>query len=316
MRNGAIYVGSDAEIKFERSSKEANAILLRESINQSKDSFSFDFADSVLQKGDKVRITRIDEKSGGGYKDLILEEGSEGNNTQAFVHVDMVGRVTLYRTLQEAITSEGLNSLPLTKGATNAWESAVDSIEDYFQTITIKIIETGFRPFAKCTDYTVTTNRDTIDVTTLGEYFYKQWENGLIQGQGVVTALWDEKIVMGECGDPYVESRGDEVAAYFAKLILRIQIGSGFKAKFYLRSRDLEREPLEDRWAVYWAADCVCTNVAVDARPDQLLQTRIEFVTTGLFQLEIKSVPSSIAIATEAGDSLDRESDEGNLLTN
>ena len=184
----------------------------------------------------------------------------------------------------------------------------------FFQNVEISVIEQGFRPFAKCLDYSLTTNRDTIDVTVLGEQFHKQWESGLIGGQGTVTAIWDEAVVMAPCGDPYVATQGDEVAAYFAKLILRIQIGAGFRGKFFLRRPDPEREPEEDRPSVYWQADCVCTSVAVEATPDAFLRARIEFVTTGIFQLEIRSPDATDSLETQTGLLLEREGDAGLLL--
>ena len=90
---------------------------------------------------------------------------------------------------------------------------------------------------------------------------------------------------------PLHDRRTNELAAYFAKLILRIEVGAGFTGKFYLKPRDNQRQPPEDRWGVWWQADCVCTNVAVQATADALLQARIEFVTTGRFQLEIAARP-------------------------
>lgn len=314
-RGGAIYLGNDAEIEFERTSVKTYGKILRENIAPAPNRWSFDYADSVLQTGDRVRIIRTDKRVNGGYKKLILLEGETDNNAQFFVYVDLLGRIYCYKKLIDSLTKEGKDALELTKGSTSQWEQ--DSANnDWYQSVSIEIIEQGFRPFAKCNDYQLTTSKDTIDVTTLGEYFYKQYENGLIGGQGTVTAIWDEQAIENTgCPDPYVKTGGDELSAYFAKLILRIQIGAGFRGRFYLRTRDDDREPDADRWAVYWQADCVCTNVAVQAMPGEMLQTRIEFVTTGLFQLEISDRRVESSIETESGLLLSREGDAGLLLT-
>lgn len=321
MKSGAIYVGNAAYIEFERTSETTNAQFLRENMNTTTNRWSFDFADSVLQTGDRIRISRMDKTESGGYKNLVLVDGSTGNNVEAFCYVDMIGRIRLYRTFADSMDAskggsagDGDGALSLTKGTTSEWERNDDG--DYYQNIKLEVIEQGYRPFAKCSEYTITTNRDTIDVTTLGEYFYKQWENGLIQGQGTVTAMWDTLVLEDNgCGDPYANTSGDELAAYFAKLILRIQIGAGFRGRFYLKQADPDREPEGDQYAVYWQADCVCTNVAIEARPDQIIQSRIEFVTTGLFQLEIGDTRSEIALAA-GGAMLEREGDAGLILTN
>lgn len=316
-KGGAIYLGNDAEIEFERRSLKTHGILKRENISTSSNRWSLDFADSILQTGDRVRITRTDKNSSGGYKNLILGDNQSSNSWEFFVYVDFLGRISTYNTLLNALNNQGANSLALTQGSTNDWEQPTSG--DYFQNIDIEVIEQGFRPFAKCNDYQLTTSKDTIDVTTLGEHFYKQYENGLIGGQGTVTAIWDEKALTpgdNECGDPYVQSAGDELSAYFAKLILRIQIGAGFRGRFYLRKRDPERQPESDRWAVFWQADCVCTNVAVQAVPDQMIQTRIEFVTTGLFQLEVLNQGEPQPLTTEDDLLLEREGSAGLILTN
>lgn len=327
-RGGAIYLGNDAEIEFERRSLKTYGRIFRENINEEANRWSFDYADSVLITGDRIRITRTDRDEEGGRKPLILQSnfltapalvrnGADSSNSwEFFVYVDLLGRIYGYETLAESLTLKGADALPLTQGFTDEWERT-DANADYFQRVEIQIIEQGFRPFAKCNEYTLTTNRDTIDVTTLGEYFYKQYENGLIQGQGTVTAIFDEQALVQEgCQDPYVDTpAGDELSAYFAKLVLRIQIGAGFRGRFYLRTRDDDRTPDEDRWAVYWQAECVCTNVAIQALPGAMLQTRIEFVTTGLFQLEIADRGFSSILQTEDELFLEREGDAGLLLT-
>lgn len=314
-RGGAIYLGNDAEIEFERTSVKTYGRILRENISATSNRWSFDYADSVLQTGDRVRVTRTDKSSGGGYDNLILRTGHTSNNWEFFVYVDLLGRIYCYDNLADSLTKEGSDAIDLSRGSTTDWERDSDN-NDYYQNVEIQIIEQGFRPFAKCNDYTLTTSKDTIDVTTLGEYFYKQYENGLIGGQGTVTAIWDEQALTNEgCPDPYIKTDGDELSAYFAKLILRIQIGAGFRGRFYLRTRDDDRKPDNDRWAVYWQADCVCTNVAVQALPGAMLQTRIEFVTTGLFQLEISDRRAESNLAAESGLLLEREGDAGLLLT-
>lgn len=327
-KGGAIYLGNDAEIEFERTSVKTHGRILRENVTTSANRWSFDYADSVLTTGDRIRVTRTDKGSGevapsavdlrnlgGGYKDLVLKDGHYSNNWEFFVYVDLLGRIYCYSTLADSLTKEGADAIDLSKGSTTDWERDSDN-SDYYQNIEIQVIEQGFRPLAKCNDYTLTTSKDTIDVTTLGEYFYKQYENGLIGGQGNVTAIWDEQALANEgCDDPYIKTPGDELSAYFAKLILRIQIGAGFRGRFYLRTRDDERDPDSDRWAVYWQADCVCTNVAVQALPGTMLQTRIEFVTTGLFQLEISDRRAETSLAAQSGLLLEREGDAGLLLT-
>ena len=312
-KGGAIYLGNDAEIEFERTSVKTYGRIVRENISTSANRWSFDYADSVLTTGDRIRVTRTDKKSGGGYKNLILKKGHNSNSWEFFVYVDLLGRIYCYSTLADSLTKEGTAAIALTKGTTTDWEKEDG---DFYQNIEIQVIEQGFRPLAKCNDYTLTTSKDTIDVTTLGEYFYKQYENGLIGGQGNVTAIWDEQALANEgCDDPYIKTAGDELSAYFAKLILRIQIGAGFRGRFYLRTRDDDRDPDSDRWAVYWQADCVCTNVAVQALPGTMLQTRIEFVTTGLFQLEISDRRAETSLAAQSGLLLEREGDAGLLLT-
>ena len=321
-RNGAIYVGNDAEIEFERRSGRTNAKLLRSNVS-STERFSFDFADSILQTGDRVRISRMDQDANNQLKDLVLQDGvTNSNNIEHYCYVDNLGRIYLYSTLTNALNERGgtTGRIDLTQGSVSDWEQDKDAsgnnVGEPYQRIQLELRDDGFKDLAKCMSYELTTNRDTVDCTVLGKYFYDQWENGLVGGQGTITAIWDDQIVeTTDCQDPYINARTDELAAYFAKLILRIQIGAGFRGKFFLKSRDDERMPSQDKWAVWWQADCVCTNVAVQATPDAFLQARIEFITNGLFQLEISDRRSTTSLANNSGLLLETEGDGGLLLT-
>ena len=96
--------------------------------------------------------------------------------------------------------------------------------------------------------WSFTTNRQAIDLTTLGDEYVQSYEAGLIQGQGTLTALWDDKqnLCSSKKGTPLDNSgRGhpsdgksrmpvkeyDELANYFVQLYIRVSIGAKFKGR-------------------------------------------------------------------------------------
>ena len=59
------------------------------------------------------------------------------------------------------------------------------------QQVTIEVVNgDDDRCLAEVTSYQITTSRETIDSTHLGAHYRKQYEAGLIQGQGQIECLW------------------------------------------------------------------------------------------------------------------------------
>ena len=79
---------------------------------------------------------------------------------------------------------------------------------------------------AQVTDYSITTNRETLDLTNLGDEFRRNYASGLINGQGECTALWDYE---------HYGSEDVEYAQYLVQLVIRMKLGAAFDGHFYIK---------------------------------------------------------------------------------
>jgi hypothetical protein len=144
------------------------------------------------------------------------------------------------------------------------------------------------------TDYELNTNRETVDITALSDQ-YRQQYSSLITGSGRITAQWD-----------YVNEAGDEPVNYLMQLVLRTEIGSGFHAKFFIKSADTDAAggsfsatQLND--ALWWEFDALVTSSATSFAPGDIIVSTIDFVATGPIKLRARTT-SAKRLLQEAGD--------------
>ena len=191
-----------------------------------------------------------------------------------FIHVDEAGGIRLYDTFA-AVRGDRAGSIPLIKPADP-------------QRVSIKIVNgEEERCLAEVTAYQITTSRETIDTTNLGAYYRKQYESGLIQGQGQIECLWRKS--GADCADPDIEFYEAEFSSYLARLCIRLFHGAEYHGWFYIYANDSNNE----RSVWYESETCIVTNVAVTVTPDQLIRTTIDFVTSGPIALREGYIPAS-----------------------
>ena len=219
--------------------------------------------DGVFISGDQVDIERIDGQ------DLILVEGHDYNDWRGFVNVDMLGGLRLYKSFDDAISGEVSKALPL--------EATTER-----QVLRISTRSDSFTPLANVTSFEFTTDRQTIDTTTLGSEFVQQYEAGLISGQGVINCLWEDKAnICEETGLP--DTSGYEFPYYLAQLCIRLKEGADFFGRFFIYKNDTVNAPIES--SVWYEAECIVTQVSTSVEPGRLITSTINFVTTGKFRL-------------------------------
>lgn len=321
-----VYLGTHGGIQFRRSrnSQAAFATLTKDDVNVGKRRFSFDGSDMVIT-GDKIKITKLVEDPKVDDANLILvNDAAPQPSVERYAFKDMLGGLRLYDSFKKAVNGDQNDALPLAT-STKA------------QKIKIKVDDKSddWLGLAKITDWSFTTQRASIDKTILGDQFVQSYEAGLIQGQGTCTAIWDDKqqFCDDDTGSP-LDNNGsgfpsdgkprmpvtekDEIANYFVQLCMRVTLGSKFLGRFFIKyggDRD-ERNPNE--LAVFWQADCIVTNVSMAFAPDQIVKTRIQFVTEGDFQLRCMDDQDLDSIATGQDGKISRQAmfaDLGELTT-
>lgn len=257
-----VFLGDSGNIQLERKGSNTalltvvNASDVRTTVNR----FSIDFGHEQIITGDRIEIRTIGEDA---KKDINwIDHPNVDNSFTRYAHVDAAGGIRLYDTFSEAIEGKKENAIPLIEPA-EAQQTQIKIKED-----------TQENCLAEITEYQITTSRETIDTTHLGAHYIKQYEAGLIQGQGTIDCFWSGP---GGACDESASGEDQEFASYLARLCIRLVHGAAFHGYFYIYTGD--RRTTRSVW--YEAESCIVTNVAVTVSPTQVVQATINFVTNG-----------------------------------
>tara|TARA_Y100000004_G_C8956770_1_gene431223 strand:+ start:3930 stop:4808 length:879 start_codon:yes stop_codon:yes gene_type:complete len=287
-----VYLGTQGQIELQRvfEADPITVTLLASDVEATKNRFSVDFSErertydpNVLQTGDQIRIRRTD----GNALDVIT--GNTKPGTKKFIHVDQVGGIRLYNTFAHAVTGGTANAVALSTPSSN-------------YEVQIRVEQRDFRTLAQVTSYELNTERETVDTTALSDEFRNR-VSSLMSGSGRMTCFWD-----------YTGDTASELPMYLGELILRSQVGSKFRGRFYLKRGGYNPSGIAGRAndAVFYETDGILTAVALQFPTDGTVQMTADFVTTSEIKLKIDfDVP--LRVLLEDGDKLlDEENDNIN----
>ena len=215
----SVYMGEDGGLLIKRTA--VGQGLLRKHLDPGDVSvdrrrFSFDFPVEALITGDRIEIYTADGSN------LELVDGHDFPDGLWHCHIDDAGGVRLYDEFEDAING----------GIDNAVELIDPSVT---QQILVRTRNSRFRCYAQMRSWEITTNRQQVDTTTLGEEFVTQFARGLISGQGAVTCIWDYR---NSLCDPMGDHSESEMPHYLCELLLRLKQGALFRGQFYLHKGD------------------------------------------------------------------------------
>ena len=280
-----IYLGNVGNIEITRKSFEGDkeSIVNPGDINTTRDRFSFDFDEGYLISGDLVELTTLD----GTTLDFVNASGWGNNTVQTsgnwYVFIDELGGIRLYDNFDDSLEGSSSGLIPLVAIARDI-------------PIRVVVRDRDTRILASISDYELNTNRETVDITSLSDQ-YRQQYSSLITGSGSLTAQWD-----------YAKNTGEEPVHYLMQLVLRTEIGSGFRAKFYIKSADTDAaggsfSSSQFNDALWWEFDAIVTNSATSFAPGEIIVSRIDFVATGAIRLRARTTVAS-RLLQEDGDPL------------
>ena len=263
----SVYFGQSGQIALKRDALNSGIQTKLDPYDVNVDSkrFSLDHSSGSLITGDEVEIETADGST------LELVNGHNYPDGKWFINVDPVGGIRLFDSFAKAI--EGLTANALTLVAPS---SAKD--------ILIRTRNERFRHVAGVREFEMTTSREQVDLTNLGDEFRNQYEAGLISGQGSMTCIWEHDYDTGDRANEY--GTDPEFPFYLAQLLVRTQQGSDFDGLFYIY-----RDPDNSKKNVFYEANCIITNIAVTVSVTEVIETRIEFVTNGVISLKTGDTP-------------------------
>lgn len=290
-----IYLGTSGQILLERASSgpPVFASLRISDVNTSLRRWSADFPIGTFITGDRVQIKRTDGSN------LELVNGHNFPDGNWYFHVDALGGIALYDTYAAAINNATSEAKQLVTPSSS-------------QPIQLKIASKKKSIVGNITNYSLTTVRETIDITALGEEFRRQYDAGLMSGQGTMTCLWNYKDVKTLDGSGLTS----EPAHYFSQLILRLKMGAKFNGEFYIVNSDsvygANGADESSKTNLWWDASCVVTNVGMQFSPSEPIISQIEFVTTGPVTMRMGALPSYLL--QESGDRILQEDGSSGIL--
>lgn len=278
-----IYLGNIGGIEITRQSDGSpkESLVNPSDVNASRNRFSFDFDEGYLIAGDLVEFTTtdgtdLDFVSSAGWADNIVQPGGNW-----YVFIDELGGIRLYDNFDDSLEGSSAGLIPLVAIARDI-------------PISVVVRDRDTRLLASVTDYELNTNRETVDLTSLGDE-YRQQYSSLITGSGSITAQWD-----------YVNEESREPINYLMQLVLRTEIGSGFRAKFYIKSANTSASggafsTTQSNDALWWEFDAIVTNSATSFATDDIIVSQIDFVATGAIRLRALTT-SGRRLLQENGD--------------
>lgn len=280
-----VYFGSTGFVELKRNASDSFQTELDPAdVNTTKKRFSVDFAAGAILTGDQIAIGTVDGST------LELVQGHTHPDGRWYVHVDDMGGMKLYNSFGPSLAGETAQALTLVTPSSA-------------KQVTIRAGSSRYRTLAKVKDFELTTTRENININVLGEEFKRQYENGLISGQGNLNCLWQHMSFQGDT----LNILQPEFPVYLSQLLVRIKQGSDFQGRFFIY-----HEPSVSQNSVWYECDCVVTNVAITVPAAGVVESRIEFVSSGLISLHSGRPPAYLLL--ENTDRILQEDGEGILL--
>ena len=283
-----VYLGTAGHIELVRTSV-ADALtgnIVNSFVNTTRDMFSFDYETGTLLTGDFVEFKTTD----GTNLDFIAASGWADSSVYPlgnwFVNIDQLGAIRLYNEFSDALAGESTGRIALASIARTI-------------PIVCSVVNNTYRTFGEVTSYELTTDRETVDTSSLGDEFRQQYST-LITGSGQLNCFFD-----------YRDGGQNELAIYLHKLLLRQKFGSEFKAKLYILSEGYGQGINADNDTIWHEITGIVTQVGIQCNSEDLLRSTISFVTTGEIKLKVQTITGTGYLLQQSGSKIRLEDSSG-----
>lgn len=284
-----VFAGHYGNIEFKRLGdtkalslfiSEQDLVVSRKRINLSYQD-GLDLSFGTITTGDRIRMVTSDAR---GLPLRVYKNAANTTYTdnikgpiEFYANVDAMGAIRMYRTFSKAMANTGNEymAIPLTPPSGSlAWP------------VTVTLLPGGFNTLGRIQGFTLSTERENIDTSTLGDK-YRHFSSSAISGSGSVDCLFDFKDISQE-----------ELPLAITQLIQKVEVGSRFEGKFYIL------EPFGSQpygynvsEGVFYQAEGLFIRSSMTVRADQIVECSFDFVTSGEFIL--RTGENLVSIATE-----------------
>ena len=258
------FLGTKGNVRLRRGTQ-IQGITLEDQIqpddvNTTLNRLSFDSSLDNLLTGDRVDLTTTDARGLVCFTAAAWPSGVIEPGISAYVNVNAAGGLRFFLTFQDAVNNTRANELIL-YAFTGAPIPILVSIRDVTSNVLGCVI-----------GYSLNTDRQAVDTTTLSDKFRNQYAAGLISGSGTI-----------ECAFDYQSSGVKETPLLMLQLIHRLDIGSAFDLALYLTDTSVDAT-VEN---VFYEMSAVVTKAGVAIRAGDIIDCTIDFVTTDEIRLLI-----------------------------
>jgi hypothetical protein len=284
------FLGTKGNIRLRRGSSVQMGELVDsigpDDVNTNLQRLSFDSAGDNLLTGDRMDIATTDARGLVCFATGAWSDGERRSAIAAYVNVNAAGGLRFFMDFADAVNNVRANELPL-----EAFAGAP-------LPITVAVKDSTYNVLGNVVDYTLATDREAIDSTTLNDRFRQLYSAGLLSGGGSITCAFD-----------YTTSGVTETPLLMLQLINRLDIGSEFDCALYLTDKSND-ETVQN---IYYEFTAMVTKAGVEVRAGDIINSTIDFVATGEIRLLIGQ--ASGYVLKEDDDKIKLEQNLDFLLT-
>ena len=258
----AVFLGNHGNIRLRRGIDTPYGVLEDriepDDVNASLNRLSFDGALDNLLTGDRIDLRTEDARVLVCFATSAWSSATVEPEISAYVHVNAAGGLRFFYDFANAVNNNRAAEISLASFAGAALE------------INVRVRDVAANILGNVTSYSLNTNRESIDVTSLSDKFQKQYSAGIISGSGSIDCLFD-----------YTSTGIKETPLLMLQLIHRVDIGSDFDLALYLVDKELSQSLTN----VFYEMQAMVTQTGVTVNADSAITCTIDFVTTGEIRL-------------------------------
>ncbi len=260
----AVFLGNQGNVRLRRGIRTPYGVLSDQikpdDINTFLNRLSFDGALENLLTGDRIDLTTTDPRGLVCFSAANWSSGIVEDSISAYVHVNAVGGLRFFASFENAVNNNRAAEYTLTAFAAPSLP------------IEVKVRDVSANVLGNVTGYTLNTDREAIDATTLSDKFKRQYSAGIISGNGTIDCLFD-----------YTSTGIKETPLLMLQLIQRVDIGSEFDLALYLTDQALNSSVDN----IFYELTAMVTRTGVTVDTEDIIRCTIDFVTTGEIRLLI-----------------------------
>jgi hypothetical protein len=262
-----VFVGHKGSVRVGRGIGPAYSIeatISSDDVNTTLNRLGVDGSVGSLLTGDRVLLRTEDARGLACFPSGAWPNGTVQADIALYVNVNPVGGLRFFSSFADAVNNVRANEVALATFAGGPLSTVLQ-----LQNNKVDIL-------GNVTSYTLNTDREALDTTSLSDRFKRQYSAGLISGNGTIDCLFDN-----------ASSGVKEVPLLMLQIIQRLEIGSNFDLALYLV--DSTYSPSQTN--VYYELSASVVRTGITVEDDGVIGCTIDFVTDGDINLRVGDLP-------------------------